>query len=189
MVKNTFGGNKAKAFARKGNNNNKDTKIRVSENEYEMYAIIEKMHGNGMCDVMCMDGEVRLLHIRGKFKGRGKRDNIIDKSSWLLVGIREYETVKEGKKQNCDVLEVYNNAEKDKLKTTVTSVDWKKFIKHDDVINNIVNENDEAVVEGFTFATEQQQEYMDLMEKIKQNKQETEVVSAIDEDWINMDEL
>ena len=37
MVKNTFGGNKAKAFARKGNNNNKDTKIRVSENEYEMY--------------------------------------------------------------------------------------------------------------------------------------------------------
>ena len=106
------------------------------ENEDEMYAIIEKMNGNGMCDVMCMDGEIRLLHIRGKFKGRGKRDNIIDKTSWLLIGIRDYETVKEGKRQNCDLLEVYNSSEKDKLKLTVTNVNWKNFISKDNIINN-----------------------------------------------------
>ena len=199
MVKNTAGGNKAKGFARKGASNEKKEKpLRVSENEDEMYAIIEKMNGNGMCDVMCMDGEIRLLHIRGKFKGRGKRDNIIDKTSWLLIGIRDYETVKEGKRQNCDLLEVYNSNEKDKLNTTVTNVNWKKFIKNDDIINNvtsgdiinnITNDDDDEAIEGFVFADQQEQEYLDLMEKLKQDNQENVVVATKDEDWIDMDEL
>ena len=197
MVKNSTGGNKAKGFARKGasSNEKKDKPLRVSENEFEVYAIIEKINGNGMCDVMCMDGELRLLHIRGKFRGRGKRDNIIDKTSWLLVGIRDYETVKEGKKQNCDLLEVYNSSEKDKLKLTVTNVNWKKFISKDNIINNIevlnVDEDEEIVAGGggFVFADEQQQEYIDLMEKLKANKDENTVVSVKEEDWIDMDEL
>ena len=163
-----------------------------------IYIVFEKMNGNGMCDVMCMDGEIRLLHIRGKFKGRGKRDNIIDKTSWLLIGIRDYETVKEGKRQNCDLLEVYNSNEKDKLKTTVTNVNWKKFIKNDDIINNVTsgdiinnvtNDDDDEAIEGFVFADQQEQEYLDLMEKLKQDNQENVVVATKDEDWIDMDEL
>jgi initiation factor 1A len=195
MVKNSTGGNKAKGFARKGasSNEKKDKPLRVSENEFEVYAIIEKINGNGMCDVMCMDGEIRLLHIRGKFRGRGKRDNVIDKTSWLLVGIRDYETVKEGKKQNCDLLEVYNSSEKDKLKLTVTNVNWKNFISKDNIINNIeiLDEDQEIVAEGggFVFADQQQQEYNDLMEKLKTNKDENTVVSVKEEDWIDMNEL
>ena len=195
MVKNSTGGNKAKGFARKGasSNEKKDKPLRVSENEFEVYAIIEKINGNGMCDVMCMDGEIRLLHIRGKFRGRGKRDNVIDKTSWLLVGIRDYETVKEGKKQNCDLLEVYNSSEKDKLKLTVTNVNWKNFISKDNIINNIeiLDEEQEIVAEGggFVFADQQQQEYNDLMEKLKTNKDENTVVSVKEEDWIDMNEL
>ena len=80
MVKNTAGGNKAKGFARKGANNDKDRPLRVSENINEMYAIVENYYGNSMCDVMCMDGEVRMLHIRGKFKGN--YNNVCPKLSW-----------------------------------------------------------------------------------------------------------
>ena len=190
MVKNT-GGNKAKGYARKGANNNNNTKdrpLRVSENEYEVYAIVENYYGDSMCDVLCIDGKIRLMHIRGKFKGRGKRDNTIDKSSWLLVGIRDYETVKEGKRENCDLLEVYTNNEKDKLKSSVTNVNWKRFNKNDEYnteeIDNIVEEEF-----GFVFADEQTQEYTDLMDKIKKSKEEVEIVSKVDEEWIDMDDI
>jgi translation initiation factor 1A len=191
MVKNTAGGNKAKGFARKGTNNDKDRPLRVSENENEIYAIVDKYYGNSMCDVMCMDGEIRMLHIRGKFKGRGKRDNVVDKTSWLLVGIRDYETVKDSKKQNCDLLEVYNDNEKNKLKTTVKNVNWKRFIKNDEFTNQDDNDNNNEDDNefGFEFADQQTQEYMDLMDKLKKSKEEVEVVSTKDEDWINMDEI
>jgi|688.fasta_scaffold235397_1 initiation factor 1A len=189
MVKNTAGGNKAKGFARKGASNNKDKPLRVSENINEMYAMVENYYGNSMCDVMCMDGEVRMLHIRGKFKGRGKRDNVVDKTSWLLVGIRDYETVKEGKKQNCDLLEVYNDNEKNKLRTTVTNVNWKKFNKNNEFTNEDDNNEEEEEEFGFEFADQQTQEYMDLMDKLKKSKEEVEVVSTKDEDWIDMNEI
>ena len=144
-----------------------------------------------MCDVMCMDGEIRMLHIRGKFKGRGKRDNVVDKTSWLLVGIRDYETVKDSKKQNCDLLEVYNDNEKNKLKTTVKNVNWKRFIKNDEFTNQDDNDNNNEDDNefGFEFADQQTQEYMDLMDKLKKSKEEVEVVSTKDEEWINMDEI
>ena len=191
MVKNFAGGNKAKGFARKGASNDKDRPLRVSENVNEVYAVVENYFGNSMCDVMCMDGEVRMLHIRGKFKGRGKRDNVVDKTSWLLVGIRDYETVKDGKKQNCDLLEVYTDNEKNKLKTTVKNVNWKGFIKNNDYTNEEDNDNNNKDDNefGFEFADQQTQEYMDLMDKLKKSKTEVEVVSTKDEDWIDMDDI
>jgi translation initiation factor 1A len=188
MVKNTAGGNKAKGFARKGASNNKDRPLRVSENVNEMYAIVEKYHGESMCDVLCIDGVIRLMHIRGKFKGRGKRDNVVDKTSWLLVGIRDYETVKEGKKQNCDLLEVYTDNEKIKLRTTVTNVSWKKFTKGDEFADDN-NEIDDEIEFGFEFADQETQEYIDLMDKVKKSKEEVEIVSAKDEDWIDMNDV
>ena len=188
MVKNFAGGNKAKGFARKGTNDTKDRPLRVSENPNEIYAVVENYYGNSMCDVMCIDGEIRLLHIRGKFKGRGKRDNTIDKTSWLLIGIRDYETVKDGKRQNCDLLEVYSDNEKNKLKTTVTNVNWKKITKNNEFANEDDNNMDDDDI-GFEFADQQTQEYTDLMDKLKQSKEEIEVVSTKDEDWIDMSEL
>ena len=178
MVKNTAGGNKAKGFARKNTNTKSEAKLRLSENENEKYAMVEKMNGNGMCDVLCIDGVVRLLHIRGKFRGRGKRDNVIDKSSWLLVGIRDYESVKEGKKQNCDLLEVYNDNEKNKLRNTITTINWSIFIAKENINNN--NNNGEFEDDGIKFMDEQEQEYMDLIEK--QHKEKSETITATEED-------
>jgi initiation factor 1A len=116
MVKNNAGGNKGKGLARKHVNAAKagaSKQLRVATDEAERYAVVSKMLGNGMCYVRLLDGSTgdRLCIIRNKFKGRGKRDNILDSGSWVLVGMREWSS----KQDTCDLLEVYNANERDRL--------------------------------------------------------------------------
>jgi translation initiation factor IF-1 len=116
MVKNNAGGNKGKGLARKHVNAAATAKggLRVANDEAERYAVVSKMLGNGMCYVRLLgngtSGDV-LCIIRNKFKGRGKRDNILDSGSWVLVGLREWAS----KQDTCDLLEVYNDGERDRL--------------------------------------------------------------------------
>jgi initiation factor 1A len=116
MVKND-GGNKGKGLARKHVNAAKcggsNKQLRVAVEDGERYAVVSKMLGNGMCYVRLLDGSAgdRLCIIRNKFKGRGKRDNILDSGSWVLVGMREWSS----KQDTCDLLEVYNHGERDRL--------------------------------------------------------------------------
>ena len=109
MVKNT-GGNKTKGQARKfASSGPKSDALRVSEDECEVYGIVDVYLGNNMCQVLCIDNVTRLCHIRGKFRGRGKRDNTVSKGSWILVGLREWDIqkIEKSKKiQECDLLEV-----------------------------------------------------------------------------------
>mgnify|MGYP000343635375 CR=1 FL=1 len=175
MVKNTKGGNKAKGQARKFVNEKPSSFLRVSQDELEMYAQVIRNLGNRMCHVTCLDGKTRLCIIRGKFSGRGKRDNIIGINSWILVGLREWEQDNLGassgsagggdgdkKMQKCDLLEVYSDLDKEKLKSTVR-VNWSRFIQND---NNMVaskrksdddgndgGEDDDADI-GFEFVNE-----------------------------------
>jgi translation initiation factor IF-1 len=115
MVKNDAGGNKGKGLARKHVNAAKcggSNQLRVATDDAEQYAIVSKMLGNGMCYVRLLSGGGdRLCIIRNKFKGRGKRDNILDSGSWVLVGLREWSS----KQDTCDLLEVYNANERDRL--------------------------------------------------------------------------
>lgn len=116
MVKNDAGGNKGKGLARKHVNAAKcgsSKQLRVATDAAERYATVSKMLGNGMCYVRLLDGSTRdrLCIIRNKFKGRGKRDNILDSGSWVLVGMREWSS----KQDTCDLLEVYNANERDRL--------------------------------------------------------------------------
>lgn len=117
MVKNDAGGNKGKGLARKHINAAKcggTKQLRVAVDEAEKYAVVSKMLGNGMCYVRLLDnsgGGDKLCIIRNKFKGRGKRDNILDSGSWVLVGMREWSS----KQDTCDLLEVYNANERDRL--------------------------------------------------------------------------
>jgi translation initiation factor IF-1 len=91
--------------------------LRVATDEAERYAVVSKMLGNGMCYVRLLSGgnggsaSDKLCIIRNKFKGRGKRDNILDSGSWVLVGMREWAS----KQDTCDLLEVYNDGERDRL--------------------------------------------------------------------------
>lgn len=117
MVRNNKGGKNGKKVARKHfSSAEQNRELRLKKDPDEEYAVVTKLFGQGMCEVMCNDSNTRLCIIRNKFKGRSKRDNNIVMGTWVMVGIRSWELLKEGTKQKCDLLEVYNEIEKSKLK-------------------------------------------------------------------------
>lgn len=125
MVKNVKGGNH-KNQARKHNTSN-DKKLRLKKDDLELYAYVVTKPGGNKLNVFCMDGKTRMCTIPGKFINRGRRDNMIEKGSWLLVGLRDWESKERG---NCDLLEVYNDSEKTKLKNNVNE-NWSIFMPKD----------------------------------------------------------
>jgi len=166
MVKN-FGGNKSKGYARK-NCNNKDTNLRVVEEEGEVYAQVTKIFGGKMCQVVTLEGGIMNCHIRGSFsRPRGKRDNFVGVNTWVIVGLREWENQEsKGKTLNCDLLEVYNDNDKIKLKNNVTNVNWSQFILNDSKsINSSNSDVVDSEFDGFVFADEATIEYQDLIRK------------------------
>ena len=136
MVKNVKGGSGHKSQARKftGDSSNikQSSKLRTIEEDGEIYAQITKNYGNGMCDALCIDNVNRLCIIRGKFRGRGKRDNTIRVGSWILAGKRDWESEKKDEKQKCDLLEVYSDFDVERLKKSVHE-NWKIFVNMDPV--------------------------------------------------------
>lgn len=124
MVRNNFGGNRAKKQARKnntgsggGNYNNNKLRLPSVDEPDEKFAIITKILGNGQLEVKCIDNKPRLCIIRNKFRGKGN----IQINTWLLVGVRSWEVVSKNKDgviklQKCDLLEIYDKGDVDKLK-------------------------------------------------------------------------
>jgi initiation factor 1A len=172
MVKNTHGGSGHKKFARKHTGGSKSNKLRISEDEGEVYAIVTKMLGNGMFHCHCMDGTIRLGHIRGKFTGRGKRDNLVETGKWLLIGLREWDipsekssSISKGKEkmQQCDLLEVYNDSDRQRLKETL-SEDWY-ILESNDVSKVKVGE--ETLDSEIEFGTDRDFERERLIQEMK----------------------
>lgn len=125
MVKNTTGGNKSKGFARKNVNASKQSsKLRVADEEGEIYAVVVKLFGGSRCSVIGVDKVERACIIRGKFRGGQRRDNTLVPGKLVLVGDRDWITEKKDKLQECDLLEVYSDIDKDRLKKSDTKVDW-----------------------------------------------------------------
>jgi translation initiation factor IF-1 len=99
MVKNQFGGSKSKGLARKNEKEVYNRRLRMPECEEEKFAIVKKIYGGDMCEVMCEDNIVRIGVIRGKFSGgKGKRHNLIAISTLVLVGLRSWATSNTDKK-------------------------------------------------------------------------------------------
>lgn len=148
MVKNTKGGNKTKKQARK-NNHVQDpsmVKTRYSEDPDEVYACCSKLLGNGKCLVMCVDGTERLCIIRNKFRGRGRRGNVLEMGTWCLVGRRSFENVKQDKLEKTDLLEVYGEIEKKQImqKEVQHKDKWKLFANMGTPLPN--SEHDEDAI-------------------------------------------
>jgi len=129
MVRNEGGGNKMKHLARKHVNGSSQQQankfLRVSQSKEEIYAYIVRLLGNSMCLVKCVDGYERLCHIRGKFTGRSKRENVLAQGTWVLIGLRQWDAEKEFASkvtkttkniQKCDLLEIYSASEREKLR-------------------------------------------------------------------------
>jgi hypothetical protein len=106
MVKNAKGGNKSKKMGRKflGAPVQKQVRLADPNEPCEIYGVVE-----------------RLL-------GRGKRDNTVVLGGFVLVGIREYESAETAK---CDLLEVYTEAEKQKLKKSGNPIFAQLKTDHD----------------------------------------------------------
>ena len=137
MVKNTTGGKAAKSMASKNSGSSSNTKLTVSSNRDEVYAIASKMLGNSTFNCIGLDGNTYLCHIRGKFSGKGKRDNTVSPGTWVLVGLYQWnassaDLLKKGKVKlrECDLLEVYSDRDKQRLRDSV-SEDWEILDKND----------------------------------------------------------
>lgn len=206
MVKNTKGGSGHKGQARKHTvSNNVNSKLRLSEDsQLEQYAFIVKRLGGEFCHVKCQDGEVRLCVIRGKFRSsRGKRDNMITCDSWVLVGIRDWETSYEKKNamQKCDLLEVYKETDKLKLRN-VPGINWSIFIANDTSLSkekgstNAIVDPDDIIFSNDAGEDEYQELMGDLAiskKKIslttEEDKLETLEEEEDDDDEINIDDI
>lgn len=138
MVKNTTGGSKHKGLARKLVNAPVNNTLRLPSDDSECYAKVIKMLGNGMCHVNLVYKEQLhqnvVCHIRGKFKNKNKRANLVSVNDILLVGIRDWES----HIHNCDLLFIYSNHNISLL--SLPSLIQSDSITHHNNLNN--NDND-----------------------------------------------
>lgn len=178
MVKNTVGGNKAKGFARK-NEKPQSHKLRLSDNEDEKYAHIIKMFGNGMCQALCDDNKTRTCIIRGKFRGKGKRNSFVTPGAIVLVGTRDSWSSDCDK---CDLLELYTHTEIEQLKnhpkvpTAFLSMEFNG--------NKNINNDDIAI--DFTNNTNDNE---DIIQSNNNNDKSMEVFVMDDSETINIDDI
>jgi initiation factor 1A len=161
MVKNVKGGSGHKSQARKNvvsSGEKNSHRLRLVEEEGEIYAQVSKDFGNGMCEVICNDNVKRLCIIRGKYRGRGKRDNEIRVRSIIMVGLREWETHFENSKklEKCDLLEVYSDYDVERLKKSA-DITWSIFDMDDSA-------NQYATDDIVHFSDNTEDEYKKLVE-------------------------
>lgn len=97
--------------------------FRPPQEDGEIVGILEKNMGNGILQVKTTVGNL-LCHVRKKF---GKERGAIKVGAWVLVGLREFETVK----KSCDLLEIYTDAEVQRLLTM--DGPWRIFEQKDDI--------------------------------------------------------
>jgi translation initiation factor 1A len=189
MVKNTTGGSKTKGQGRKFITAKSNNALRLSHDESELYAQVTKVLGGAMCHVVCIDDKTRLCHIRGKFRGRGKRDNFVGNGTWILVGLREWEAGKSSssdKLENCDLLEVYNELDKDRLKSTVINVNWNNFIVNDNKNSKTTDESSNL----FEFSDEKTEEYRQLIDaQVTESRAGNLAIISDDGELINVDDI
>ena len=156
MVKNLKGGSKSKQIGRKFVTAPVDRKVRLIHEEGEIYAVVTKLLGNGMFTANDTEGKERLVVMRNKFRGKGKRDNAVSLGSWVMIGERGFET---GAKPKCDLLEVYTDIEKQKLKKSGNPVFLLLKSEYD---NSAESNNDD----GITFSNEDTEKYKELIASV-----------------------
>ena len=113
MVKNTTGGTGTKSLARKHQSGGSKRLQLPEDTEFEKFACVTKMLGNGMCQVVTNDKTALVGHIRGKFKStKNKRHNVITPNTIVLVGLRDLEKPP----KNCDIMTIYDDNEINQLR-------------------------------------------------------------------------
>jgi initiation factor 1A len=165
MVKNA-GGCKQKKQARKyiQSKSSQNRKLREPEDKSEIFAIITKICGGEHCLIKGIDNKERMCVIRKKFRGKNRRYNQIENGTWVLVGLRDWQTICEDKKEKCDLLEVYNSQDKEKLKKLKSTDYFKIFISS----SSTSGHRQSNIYEDIEFVDEKTNEYSELVAKESQ---------------------
>ena len=87
--------------------------------------------------IKCADNKERTLVIRGKFRGRNKRDNTIKLDGIVLVGLRSVSIEWLNKERKADLIYVYNESDLDELKQIKEVYDILSNQTKDDVDDDI----------------------------------------------------
>ena len=187
MVKNNFGGNKSKRVARKNVDNESSSarQLRLIEEPGECYAIVTKIHGGGMLEVVCYDGKQRICIIPGKFKGRGRSSNRAEIGKWVMVGIRDWEVRSDGT-QKCDLLHLYSDGEKDKLigRSDINIAHLIAVMKltGDKASASVIENGDDD--DGITFGNSKTIKYEEIISENNKNN-----VVLVNEEKFNIDDI
>ena len=109
MVRNTNGGSKTKSFARKSIQSPASIIDYTPKDELERLAVVTKLYGNGMCQVITTASpQLDLMcHIRGKFRGKSKKHNMLSVNTRIVIGLREWENPY----KNADLISVLSSYE------------------------------------------------------------------------------
>jgi initiation factor 1A len=180
MVKNAKGGNKSKKMGRKflGAPVQKQVRLADPNEPLEIYGVVDKLFGHGRFQIKDHTGKQRLVIIPNKFRGRGKRDNTVVLGGWVLVGIREYESSENAK---CDLLEVYTDVEKQKLKKSSNPI-----------FNQLKSDHDKEPADDgefeFSMGDENNEKYEDIIQNTETNNQNT-IKFGDDEEEVDIDDI
>ena len=165
MVKNQNGGKNSKKMGRKFvTSSSTNKKVRLAEEEGEIYAVVTKLFGNGMFSANDPDGKERLCIMRNKFRGRSKRDNSVCLGTWVLIGERDFESCPKPKH---DLLEVYSDIEKQKLKNSGNPIFAQLRSDFDNKKETIDEEDDDLV-----FGNGETDKYSELLKTVYANTDE-----------------
>lgn len=107
MVKNTKGGSGSKSLSRKSQltTTNTTDSIMKPSSHFEFFAIVTHFFGNTATVIDIHNNSFRCF-IRGKFKGRNKRNFIVAPGKLVLVSKRDFES---DSSINVDLLTVYDS--------------------------------------------------------------------------------
>ena len=110
MGKNTMGGKHHK----RGKNSNYDKvrKIIYADQDLTLYGLVVSSLGDCRFLVHCSDRVDRIGLIRGALHKKA----FINPEDIVLVSLRDFETVKDGVKEKCDIIMSYNSQELEQLK-------------------------------------------------------------------------
>ena len=166
MVKNQNGGKNSKKMGRKFvTSSSTNKKVRLAEEEGEIYAVVTKLFGNGMFSANDPDGKERLCIMRNKFRGRSKRDNSVCLGTWVLIGERDFESCPKPKH---DLLEVYSDIEKQKLKNSGNPIFAQLRSDFDNKNKETIDEEDDDLV----FGNGETDKYSELLKTVYANTDE-----------------
>ena len=185
MVKNQNGGNKGKKMGRKFLSTPVDKRIRLAEEDGEIYGVVTKLLGNGMFYVNDIDGKERQVVMRNKFRGKGKRDNSVIQGGWVLIGEREFESCVKPKH---DLLEVYNDSEKNKMKNSGNPIFARLRSEYDNKKIDDDDDNDDDV--SFGFSNKNTTDYNSQLENIMNSTEKGgETISMDTGEEIDVDDI